>query len=77
LDVTRIESHNLLLKKEIFNLNGIISSAISDTMNQIIVKENKESSIKLEFINSVKWKVDEDEEVNALAIVEADKDRIS
>jgi two-component system, OmpR family, sensor histidine kinase VicK len=77
LDVTRIESHNLLLKKEIFNLNDIISSAISDTMNQIIVKENKESSIKLEFINSVKWKADEDEEVNALAIVEADKDRIS
>jgi hypothetical protein len=46
-------------------------------MNQIIVKENKESSIKLEFINSVKWKVDEDEKTNTLAIVEADKDRIS
>jgi signal transduction histidine kinase len=46
-------------------------------MNQVIAKENKESSIKLEFTNSVKWKVDEDEEVNALPIVEADKDRIS
>jgi two-component system, OmpR family, sensor histidine kinase VicK len=72
LDVARIESHNLILKKEIFNLIDMISNAISDTMNQVIVKENKESSIKLEFTNSVKWKVDEDE-----AIVEADKDRIS
>jgi signal transduction histidine kinase len=77
LDVTRIESNNLILKKETLNLNDIISNAISDTMNHIIVKENKESSIKLELTNSVKWKVDEDEEVNALAIVEADKDRIS
>jgi signal transduction histidine kinase len=77
LDVARIESHTLTLKKEIFNLNDIISNGISDIMNQVIVKENKESSIKLEFTNSVKWKVDEDEEVNALPIVEADKDRIS
>jgi len=77
LDVARIESHTLILKKEIFNLNDIISNGISDIMNQVIVKENKESSIKLEFTNSVKWKVDEDEEVNALPIVEADKDRIS
>ena len=77
LDVARIESHTLTLKKEIFNLNDIISNGISDIMNQVIVKENKESSIKLEFTNSVKWKVDEDEEVNALPAVEADKDRIS
>jgi signal transduction histidine kinase len=73
LDVTKIESHNLVLKKERFNLNEIISNAISDTMNQIIVKENKESSIKLEFINSKeKWKEDA-----AAIVVEADKGRIS
>ena len=77
LDVARIESHTLILKKEIFNLNDIISNAISDITNQVIVKENKESSVKLEFTNSVKWKVDEHDEVNALPIVEADKDRIS
>ncbi|HET7390269.1 MAG TPA: HAMP domain-containing sensor histidine kinase [Nitrososphaeraceae archaeon] len=72
LDVTRIESYNLVLKKEIFNLNDIISNAICDTMNQMIVKENKESSIKLEFINSKeKWKED------VAAIVKADKGRIS
>ncbi|HEY5630791.1 MAG TPA: HAMP domain-containing sensor histidine kinase, partial [Nitrososphaeraceae archaeon] len=74
LDVTKIESHNLILKKERFNLNDIISNAISDTMNQIIVRENKESSIKLEFINSKdKWKKDE----VAAIVVEADKGRIS
>ena len=59
MDVARIESHTLILKKEIFNLNDIISNGISDIMNQVIVKEN-ESSIKLEFTNSVKWKVDEE-----------------
>ncbi|HEY6885499.1 MAG TPA: ATP-binding protein [Nitrososphaeraceae archaeon] len=74
LDVTKIESHNLILKKERFNLNEIISNAISDTMNQIIVKENKESSIKLEFINSEK--VEEGEGISPV-IIEADKGRIS
>ncbi|MBV9179527.1 MAG: HAMP domain-containing histidine kinase [Nitrososphaeraceae archaeon] len=72
LDVTKIESHNLILKKEIFNLNDIISNAISDITNQIIVKENKESIIKIEFINSKEnWKE------NAAIVVEADKGRIS
>ena len=52
LDVTRIESHNLMLRKEKFNLNEIISNAISDTTNHVIVKENKENSVKLEFTNS-------------------------
>jgi signal transduction histidine kinase len=78
LDVTRIESHNLILKKERFNLNDIISNAISDTMNQIIVKENKESSIKLEFTNSRdKRNGEAGEERNPPAIIEADKGRIS
>jgi len=74
LDLTKIESHNLILKKERFNMNDLISNAISDTMNQIIVKENKESSIKLEFVNS-KYKWEEDEV--AAIVVEADKGRIS
>ena len=66
LDVTKIESHNLILRKEKFNLNEIISNAISDTVNQVIVKENKENRVRLELIK---------EEENA--IVEADKSRIS
>ncbi|HZA08257.1 MAG TPA: HAMP domain-containing sensor histidine kinase, partial [Nitrososphaeraceae archaeon] len=74
LDVTKIESHNLVLKKEVFNLNDIVSNAISDTMNHII-KENKENSVKLEFINSKEN--GKEGEGNSLAIIDADKDRIS
>jgi signal transduction histidine kinase len=78
LDVTKIESHNLILKKERFNLNDIISNAISDTMNQIIVKENKESSIKIEFTKSRdNWNGEGEEEGNSPVIIEADKGRIS
>jgi signal transduction histidine kinase len=77
LDVTRIESHNLMLRKEKFNLNEIISNAISDTTNHVIVKENKENSIKLEFTNSRDKGKGEGERGNSPAIIEADKGRIS
>jgi signal transduction histidine kinase len=78
LDVTRIESHNLMLRKEKFNLNEIISNTISDTTNQVIVKENKENNIKLEFTNSRdKGKGECGEQGNSPAIIEADKGRIS
>jgi signal transduction histidine kinase len=75
LDVTKIESQNLMLKKEVFNLNDIISNAISDTMNHII-KEKKENSVKLEFINS-KEKGKEGEGIISPVIIEADKGRIT
>ena len=72
LDVTKIESQNLILKKERFNLNDIVSNAISDIMKQIIARENKQSSIKIEFTNSKEnWKED------VAIVVEADKGRIS
>jgi nitrogen-specific signal transduction histidine kinase len=79
LDVTRIESHNLMLRKEKFNLNEIIANTISDTTNQVIVKENKVNSVKLEFTNSRdKGKGGEGgEQGNSPAIIEADKGRIS
>jgi signal transduction histidine kinase len=78
LDVTKIESQNLILKKERLNLNDIISNAISDTTNQVIVKENKENSIKIEFTNSIdKGNEEAGEEGNSLAIIEADKGRIT
>ena len=76
LDVTRIESHNLMLRKEKFNLNEIISNAISDTTNQVIIKENKVNSVKLEFTNS-RDKGEGGEQGNSPAIIEADKGRIS
>jgi two-component system, OmpR family, sensor histidine kinase VicK len=72
LDVTKIESQNLILKKEVFNLNDIVSNAISDIIKQIIARENKQSSIKIEYTNSKEnWKED------AAIVVEADKGRIS
>jgi two-component system sensor histidine kinase VicK len=68
-----------MLRKEKFNLNEIISNTISDTTNQVIAKENKENSIKLEYTNSRdKGKGEgEREQRKSPAIIEADKGRIS
>jgi signal transduction histidine kinase len=63
LDITRIESKSLDLKKESFNLSDMISSAIADSKNQ--VKEHKDN-LKLEFIGSK-------EDI----FIEADKGRIN
>ena len=48
LDISRIESRSLDLKKGSFNLNEMILSAIADSKNQI-AKEHKDN-LKLEFI---------------------------
>jgi signal transduction histidine kinase len=68
LDVTRIESRNLKLRKERVSLNEIILNTISDYRNQI-VKENKNNTLKLEFVNLT----DKSKDI----IIEADKSRIS
>jgi signal transduction histidine kinase len=65
LDVTRIESKSLDLKKESFNLSEMILNTISDSNNQV-AKEHKDTNLKLEFINSK-------EDI----FIEADKDRIN
>ena len=49
LDVTRIESKSLYLKKELFNLSEMILGVIADSNNQI-AKEHKDN-LKLEFSN--------------------------
>jgi signal transduction histidine kinase len=64
LDITRIESRSLVLKKELFNLSDMISSAIADSKNQV-AKEHKDN-LKLEFI-------DPKEDI----FIEADKGRIN
>jgi signal transduction histidine kinase len=48
LDIMRIESKALELKKEVFNLDKMVVSAISDSRN-LIVRENKGIRIDLEF----------------------------
>jgi signal transduction histidine kinase len=65
LDVTKIESQLLLLKKERFNLNQLILSAVADSRNQI-ARENKDNNIKIELIFG-----------EADIYVEADKNRIN
>ena len=66
LDVTRIESQTLILNKEKFNLNDIISNAIQDYKNEI---EKTNGSLKLLYKN------DDDEDDNIF--VEADRTRLS
>jgi signal transduction histidine kinase len=64
LDVSKIETKSLDLKKELFNLNEMILSTIVDSNNQV-AKEDKDN-LKLEFI-------DPKEDI----LVEADKGRIN
>jgi signal transduction histidine kinase len=70
LDVTRIESQSLKLKKELFDLNQIVSQAIEDHRNQLSSSyqdsTNNDKDIRLVF-------VPDKEEI----LIEADKSRIS
>jgi signal transduction histidine kinase len=71
LDVTKIETQSLLIKKEHFDLNNLIINIITDFRNHI-ARENKD--IKLKFIsNGTLVKNELTDEI----IVDADKDRIS
>jgi len=64
LDVTRIESHGLELKKEILNIKDIISDVVQDYRNQIVNAQH--NNIELIF-----YEDDKD------TFVEADKGRIT
>jgi signal transduction histidine kinase len=65
LDITRIESKSLNIKKELFNLNEVILSAIVDCNNQV-AKKRKDTNLKLEFADP-----------REVIFIEADKGRIS
>jgi len=71
LDVTKIETQSLSIKKERFNLNNLILSIITDFRNQI-AKENRD--LKFEFISNGICVADETTDE---IFVDADKDRIS
>jgi signal transduction histidine kinase len=66
LDVTRIESQTLILNKEKFNLNDVISNSIQDHKNEI---EKTNGNLKLLYEN------EKEEEDNIF--VEADRTRLS
>ena len=65
LDVTKIESKSLMIKKELINLNELLLNTVSDLKNQI-TRESKDNSLTLQLIN---YKED--------IFVEADKGRIN
>jgi two-component system, OmpR family, sensor histidine kinase VicK len=64
LDISRIESKSLDLKKESFNLSEMILNAIDESNNT--VKEHKDTNLKLKFIDSKEG-----------MFIEADKSRIN
>ena len=68
LDITKIESQSLNLKKERFNLNDIVANSIEDMMTM----SNKQSSNKIEK-NLIKLQYHQIQDI----FVEADKGRIS
>ena len=63
LDITKIESRSLMLNKEQFNLNILISEVLKDYLN------NQKNPQKIKIVYDFKHKED--------TIVEADRDRIS
>ena len=65
LDVTRIESKSLDLKKESFNIREMILNAIADSNNRV-AKKYKDTNLKLEFIDPKEG-----------IFIEADKNRIN
>jgi two-component system, OmpR family, sensor histidine kinase VicK len=65
LDISRIESKSLELKKESFNLSEMVLNAVADCSNQV-AKEHKDTNLKLEFIDPKEG-----------IFIEADKNRIN
>ena len=75
LDITRIESNLLQLKRERFSLNDMIINCISDFRNQI-KNENRDSNLKLEASFSLDedaYKKDDDKDD---ILIEADRNRL-
>ncbi len=65
LDVTKIESNSLVLKKEYFDLNEVLQHSVADSRNQIL-RENKFGDIVLELLDPQK-----------AIFIEADKSRVN
>jgi two-component system sensor histidine kinase VicK len=66
LDISRIESRSLDLKKESFNLSEMILNAIADSNNRVAKEHKYTNNLKLEFIDSKEG-----------IFIEADKNRIN
>jgi signal transduction histidine kinase len=84
LDVTRIESHTLTLKKKRVNLSHMILNAMTEFEDQIRKDQNKNAKIKLSAVLSTetisfnkKEEVNEYEGNNQDVFVDADKERLA
>jgi signal transduction histidine kinase len=69
LDITRIESQTLYLKKERFNFKEMISDAILDAKNRLLKEEGRNDNVQLKLMDPP--------EVWEDILIEADKSRIS
>jgi len=75
LDVSRIESSLLQLKKEQFNLTEMIINCISDFRNQI-KNEERDSKLRLEALFSMHQGANKKEVDNEDILIEADRNRL-
>jgi two-component system sensor histidine kinase VicK len=84
LDVTRIESHSLNLKKKRINLSHLILNAMAEFEDQIRKDKNNNAKIKLSTVLATetisfnkKEEVKEHEDNNQDVFVDADKERLA
>ena len=75
MDVSRIESNLLQLKKEQFNLTEMIINCISDFRNQI-KNEERDSKLRLEALFSMHQGANKKKVDNEDILIEADRNRL-
>ncbi|MDQ3852398.1 MAG: HAMP domain-containing histidine kinase, partial [Thermoproteota archaeon] len=78
LDVTRIESHNLQIRRERFNLNDAILNVIEDFRKQIANSKNNNVKLMYEPANSSSSSNSSDNRnsSSSITLVEADRQRL-
>jgi two-component system sensor histidine kinase VicK len=55
LDVTKIETNNLILNKELFNLNDFVFDIVEDYNNQLLNNKNIKLEYKIIYFNEVNY----------------------
>src|SRR6476620_2783829 len=55
LDVTKIETNNLILNKELFNLNDLVFDIVEDYNNQLLNNKNIKLEYKIIYFNEVNY----------------------
>jgi len=75
LDVSRIESNLLQLKREQFNLTDMMINCILDFRNQI-KNENRDCNLKLETLFSIHEGINKKRNYNWNILIEADRNRL-